>query len=498
MTLRSIINRCSGQSSSASAEETSHVFALADEYRRLLPPLPRTVHEPHGRDGAFRHTERHLQCVWFDPGLRPAVLTTAAGETVDVESPGRWNLEAGPDFLDASLLVRPNLRRVRGDVEIHVRPSDWNSHGHAYDERYRRVVAHVTYHGGVLPDYSLPPGALQIALEPLLAQDPRFSFDGIDVTAYPFSAREPGSALAARIAGWSPDQIEALLDAAGAERLRRKVRRLNACIDHLGREQALYEEVMGALGYKQNAAAFRRLARLVPVEDLRRVALGDAEVAHAILLGVGGLLPASTSARWDDETRLHVRRLWDLWWKHAAAWEDRVMARKDWTLSQLRPQNHPTRRLVAAAGLFSARVPLTQRLDSAMRNDPQEWLRVARELFRAPSPVAYWNRRLSLAGKPGATDIAFIGAGRLAAIISNVLVPYAALRKPQFVETRLLPVLPPETDNGLIREAAHQLLGPDHNPAMYRSGLRQQGLLQIYFDFCVPGEETPVPEATAG
>ena len=46
-----------------------------------------------------------------------------------------------------------------------------------------------------------------------------------------------------------------------------------------------------------------------------------------------------------------------------------------------------------------------------------------------------------------------------------------------------------------IREAAHQLLGPDHNPAMYRSGLRQQGLLQIYFDFCVPAEETVAPAA---
>jgi len=45
--------------------------------------------------------------------------------------------------------------------------------------------------------------------------------------------------------------------------------------------------------------------------------------------------------------------------------------------------------------------------------------------------------------------------------------------------------LPPEEDNQIIRQTAHNLLGPDHNPALYRSGLRQQGLIQIFNDFCL-------------
>jgi hypothetical protein len=36
--------------------------------------------------------------------------------------PGEWNLEAGPDFLNATLLLQPGARRVRGDVEVHVHP----------------------------------------------------------------------------------------------------------------------------------------------------------------------------------------------------------------------------------------------------------------------------------------------------------------------------------------------------------------------------------------
>jgi hypothetical protein len=45
--------------------------------------------------------------------------------------------------------------------------------------------------------------------------------------------------------------------------------------------------------------------------------------------------------------------------------------------------------------------------------------------------------------------------------------------------------LPPEENNQIVRQTAHNLLGPDHNPDLYRSGLRQQGLIQIFHDFCL-------------
>jgi len=113
-----------------------------------------------------------LQCVWADARLRPSLLATAAGEPVQVEHPGEWNTGPGPDFLNAALRVGPELRRLTGDVEIHVRPADWQRHRHADDPRYRRVCAHVSYYPGILPAAELPVGALQIALRPALAYTP--------------------------------------------------------------------------------------------------------------------------------------------------------------------------------------------------------------------------------------------------------------------------------------------------------------------------------------
>ena len=87
--------------------------------------------------------ERHLQCIWADARLRPAALATTGGEPVEVLSPGVWNGGPGPDFRGA--VLRIGGRRAAGDVEIHVRPSDWAAHGHDADPRYDRVVLHVAW-----------------------------------------------------------------------------------------------------------------------------------------------------------------------------------------------------------------------------------------------------------------------------------------------------------------------------------------------------------------
>jgi hypothetical protein len=79
--------------------------------------------------------------------------------------------------------------------------------------------------------------------------------------------------------------------------------------------------------------------------------------------------------------------------------------------------------------------------------------------------------------------VSLIGQERRAAILSNVVVPFLAANGVS-VEP-LLDSLPPEADNAVVRRTAHALFGHDHNPAFLRNGLRQQGLLQVFHDFCL-------------
>ncbi len=458
-------------------------FAGAARYTDMLEPAAAGVREAPDSGRFFPYSERHLQCVWADDRYRPETLTTSTGDAALVVSPGRWNLEAGPDFRNAVLVLAPDQRRVQGDIEIHVHPHDWERHGHADDPAYRNVIAHVTWFPDRRPA-GLPGKALQIALRDPVSAVPTFSFDCLDLTAYPYaivSRRRPpcGHALTGR----DPDVQGAVLDAAGEERLRIKALRMSENIRKRGPEQVLYEEVMTALGYKHNRSAFQTLARTVTHEALRETCPGKPHDAYALLMGVAGLLPATPQPQWDEEASRFVRTLWNHWWKMQDAWSSRLLASDQWALSGLRPQNHPARRLAAAAGIFAGKRSFHDVLTSLDTSIPEQWFSAAADLITDTPAPAFWDHRLSWGRPPIDSTVALIGDSRRNAMMINILVPFLAATGRDI--RALLKHLPTESSNALTRQTAHALLGRDHNPALHRTGLRRQGLLQIFHDFCL-------------
>ncbi|MBI3986729.1 MAG: DUF2851 family protein [Lentisphaerae bacterium] len=465
------------------------VFPRAARYSPAGGALTPAVREPPSPDfSAFLYSERHLKCVWFDDSLRPSALKTETQESVGVESPGRWNLEAGPDFLDATLRIGPERRRVTGDVEIHVHPHDWVRHGHLGDPRYARVIAHVTFFPAHLTEESLPRHVLQVPLLQPLRANPRFSFDAVDLAAYPYANRAQTPPCRRRLAAWNPDRVMALLEAAGEERLKRKAERMDLAIREKGRDQVFYEEVLCALGYKHNRVPMRCLSEVLPVHRLSEASGNDPLAAYAILLGVAGLLPSREDPRWSDETLSWIRRLWDLWWKQEAGWRAQVLPATAWKPNNLRPQNHPRRRLMAAAVWFCTPNGLLLSLRQAAGESAGPWLtRLLTRLQLSRHPFSYWNHHLSLLGRRLPKPVGILGEDRASALLTNVLLPFFAAQGtlPAAGAAAWLGNLPVEEENSLVRQAAHGLLGPDFNRALYRTGLRQQGLLQIVHDYCL-------------
>jgi hypothetical protein len=443
----------------------------------------RGVRERAPGERAFPYTERHLQCVWYDPTLRPPNLCTHEGEPIEVEDAGVWNLEAGPDFLGAVLRVGAGRRRVKGDVEVHIHPHDWRAHAHREDPRYARVIAHVTYFSGALAPDELPSGAVQISLRAPLAARSAFSFDAIDVSAYPFAARAESPPCRIELREWTPDAKQRLLDAAGHERLRRKTMRLAARIEEVGVEQCVYEETLVAFGYKHNKLPFRALAMRVPLAEWRDRASGDPQAAQAILLGVSRLLPERIAPRWDEETRAHVRRLWDLWFRHRERWEGRLMEPGAWRLAGLRPANHPARRIAAASSLFIEQGDgLLRFTEFASASHALRMIETAMSAARD----AYWDRRLGWGGRVLREPVALVGQERARLFITNAAIPLLAAcgRVPPFA-SEMLDTLEPEGDNQVIRQTAFNLFGPQHPSSWYKTGMRRQGLIQIFQDYCL-------------
>jgi len=153
------------------------------------------------------------------------------------------------------------------------------------------------------------------------------------------------------------------------------------------------------------------------------------------------------------------------------------MARSEWNLAYVRPANHPLRRLAAAAELWT-RIPTLESMLLKLDTDqPSAWLSRVQALFQEPVMPCLCD------GSSVQDPSRLIGPARAAAILANVVVPWLMAQARPVMH--LLKDLPAEGTNTITRQAAHALLGPDCNPALYHSGLRQQGLIQVFTDFCL-------------
>lgn len=441
-------------------------FPDADQYTHFRHSKQGGVAEPEPVLDPF--TERHLHCIWFDDRLRPTPLQTERGEALQILYPGKWNQESGPDFLDAEWIV--GGRRMRGDVEIHIRPMDWKHHGHQDDRNYRRVGLHVTYETGELPEGMLPTGCEEVSLRSLLDQHSHFFFDQIDLRAYPWQEESGRSGLRAYFADKSEAECAAMLEAAGQERLRRKSLRMARVIQAVGEEQALYTALLRGLGYKNNAGVCENLARVMPYSTLKSLSGTAGQWAFGLLLGASGLLPADAEA---DElpSWMGLRELWDIWWPHQHHFLGKALQLEDWRLDHLRPGNHPFRRLRAMASWVSQSETLMPRFMPMPEEKDVAWIRRIQSILRVASPDQQSDPEY------------LIGPLRAGTLFLNAVLPWRICCAPVALGGDAWQHLPDEALNSKTKEVARVLFGADQHPRLFKGGLRKQGLLQFHEDF---------------
>ena len=87
--------------------------------------------------------EDFLHYIWKHKAFSNVALKTAKGEVVSIKQLGQHNHNAGPDFFNAQLSINEQL--WAGNVEIHIKSSDWYVHHHEVDQAYDNVILHVVW-----------------------------------------------------------------------------------------------------------------------------------------------------------------------------------------------------------------------------------------------------------------------------------------------------------------------------------------------------------------
>lgn len=87
--------------------------------------------------------EDFLHYIWKFKKFKINNLKTTDGLAVQLVSVGQHNHNSGPDFFNAK--IRINEQLWAGNVEIHLKSSDWYLHGHEKDPNYDNVILHVVW-----------------------------------------------------------------------------------------------------------------------------------------------------------------------------------------------------------------------------------------------------------------------------------------------------------------------------------------------------------------
>src|ERR1700746_1826146 len=222
-------------------------------------------------------SELELQARWFAGDFGKHFVSTA-GDKIDIAQFGVWNREAGPDFRDAAISIN-GAEPTRGCIEIDVVDRNWEAHGHAINPAFEETVLHVfvdksdrQFFTRTKSNRNVP----QVRIDPATLPE---AFSANIPLARPGRCQAP-------LGNLPEDRVRSVLDAAAQFRLQKKATRIRVKIDNHGRDEALFQEIAAALGYKENKLPFTLIAQRLSLKALRK----DLKDAEAILFGIAGLL----------------------------------------------------------------------------------------------------------------------------------------------------------------------------------------------------------------
>jgi hypothetical protein len=275
------------------------------------------VAEIQGLYGAFSFSEKLLQKIWLRREFERDAARTVDGRRVRIIDPGKWNLLGGPDFRVARLRFDDGPE-VIGDVELHLRASDWDAHAHARDPAYNNVLLHVVLfwpesgyvtRGGAGREIPVLP------LLPLLHHDlEEYAAD----EAVELLSNRPTARLTDELAVFPPGELRSVLELHASTRWQQKVHFARLRVQRLGWDAACHHAALEVLGFRFNRAPMLRTATRFPLALWSK---GD--------LDLDALLAAEAGS---------------------------------WSTQGVRPANHPRARLRQYAVWASARPNWPQRL----------------------------------------------------------------------------------------------------------------------------------------
>jgi len=327
-------------------------------------------------------TERLLQFIWQFQYFNKGELQTTSGEAIQIIFPGTYNTNQGPDFNDAKIKI--GITTWAGNVELHLRSSDWKKHNHHHDKNYDNVILHVVWEDD-FPDYNIPVLKLNNRIARILLQ----RYEELMNTKGFIPCEKT-------IASIKPIVLQSWKERLLAERL---IRKSSVVETFLNQNNHHWEETFWWLlarnfGIKINADAFEAMARSIPVNILAKHK-NQIHQLEALLMGQSNLL----SDKFTEDYPIMLQREYEF---YKAKYKLRPNTYTPFFL-RMRPGNFPTIRLAQLAMLIHHSEHLFSGIkETGSLNDVKKWLDVTANdywhyHYRFDEPSSFKKKNLGTA-----------------------------------------------------------------------------------------------------
>lgn len=281
--------------------------------------------------------EAFLHYLWKHQKHYLPPMKTTCGSNIEIIHEGYAHQDAGPDFKQAVIKI-DNITWV-GNVEIHVKSSDWLRHGHQSDWKYQTVILHIVYENDVDIERSETEIFPVLELKKYIPQSLINEYDKLMV----HSDKLPCQSQLYRI---NPLQIASFVCRLSMERLSRRKQHILSILDACqgNWEECFFRVLAMGFGFKTNVSSFELLSKSLPYKYLQKHLSARLQI-YALIFGQAGLLNEDLN---DDYYQLlhtehqYLKHKYKLIPIHPSSWN----------YLRLRPKNFPCIRLAQFSELL--------------------------------------------------------------------------------------------------------------------------------------------------
>ncbi|MDJ0645266.1 MAG: DUF2851 family protein [Flavobacteriaceae bacterium] len=295
--------------------------------------------------------EDFIAFIWKHQYFKKDSLKTVQGESLRVVTIGEENTNTGPDFFNAQVII--NDQKWAGNLELHVKSSDWYVHGHEKDPNYDNVVLHVVWR------YDTPVFRSNNSQIATLELSKYMDISLMRNYQELFSKERKWINCEHEIATVEPFLLRGWLERLYFERLEQKSYLIFELLEGSKNdwEAVLFQLVAKNFGLKVNGAAFFELAKNIDFSIVRKEAAIPGQL-EALLFGQAGLLNESV----EDGFFMELKNKYDY---QSKKYRLALLHGQPIRFFRLRPNNFPTIRLAQLAALYDEHQNLFSKIINA-------------------------------------------------------------------------------------------------------------------------------------